>query len=240
MKYSLDFISEERLTLICKNIVETGLYAIEKSEEDFNSNIVDPFSALFDSAISRISLSEWRKREKSRQMQKTLQNAIGTFHQQVLGSIDGWEDLGIGEIVDLRSSNRKILAEIKNKWNTTKGNHKVRIYDDIKNLLKRSEYVGYTGYYVAILSKTCLDIPFTPSDNEKKCKRPENTSIREIDGASFYALATGDKYALKKLYNILPYILTNILDNKDILEYKKDPIFDDLAKNSIELMLKEK
>ena len=27
-------------------------------------------------------------------MQKTLQNAFGTFYQNVIGSIDGWEELG--------------------------------------------------------------------------------------------------------------------------------------------------
>jgi len=240
MKFPLSFISEERLFSICESIVKPGLCAIKKSEDDFNSNIVDPFSALFDSAISGISLSEWLKREKARQIQKTLQNAIGTFHQKVLGSVNGWEDLGIGDIVDLRSKERKILAEVKNKWNTTKGNHKVRIYDDIENILKKTEYKGYTGYYVAILSKTSIDAPFTPSDNEKKCRRCKNDSIREIDGASFYSLVTEDEFALKKLYEVLPSVLSKVLNDEKILNYKNDSIFRDLAENSIGLMLNKK
>ena len=94
MKFDLHFITEEKLTEICADIVKKGQSAIENSDEKLFDNIVDPFSALFDSAISGITLSEWIKREKTRQMQKTLQNAIGTFHQNVIGSIDDgkiWE-----------------------------------------------------------------------------------------------------------------------------------------------------
>ena len=119
MKFDLHFITEEKLTAICADIVKKGQSAIVNSDEKLFENIVDPFSALFDSAISGITLSEWIKREKTRQMQKTLQNAIGTFHQNVIGSIDGWEDLGTGNVVDLRCQSKKILAEVKNKWNTT-------------------------------------------------------------------------------------------------------------------------
>lgn len=146
MKFCLNFISEERLTCICQEIVDTGISAIKNSEATFHDNIVDPFSAIFDSAISGISLSEWIEREKARQMQKTLQNCIGSFHQKVLGSICGWEDLGTGGIVDIKNEKSKIIAEVKNKWNTTKGNHKVRIYDDINNLLKQPMHRGFTGY----------------------------------------------------------------------------------------------
>ncbi len=237
MKYNLDFISEVRLTEICKAIINIGNVAIDKSTNDFNKNIVDPFSAIFDSAISGITLSEWIEREKTRKAQKTLQNAIGFFHQQVLGSVQGWKDLGTGSVVDLCCSEKKIIAEIKNKWNTTKGNHKVRVYDDIARLLKTSDFNGYTGYYVAVLSKKAKNIPFTPSDNENAgLQRPENDNIREIDGASFYALATGNKDALKNLYITLPLILGKLLNCKMVYNYAEDPIFTSLAENSISLM----
>lgn len=83
MSFNLSFISEKKLTEICSDIIQIGQAAIENSESKFDDNIVDPFSALFDSAISGISLSEWCEREKARQMQKTLQNAIGSFHHSV-------------------------------------------------------------------------------------------------------------------------------------------------------------
>ena len=236
MKFDLHFISEEKLTEICADIVQKGQSAVVNSDEKLFDNIVDPFSALFDSAISGITLSEWIKREKTRQMQKTLQNAIGTFHQNVIGSIDGWEDLGTGNIIDLRCQSKKILAEVKNKWNTTKGNHKVRVYDDIKKLLEQQKNKGFKGYYVAILSKAKINAPFTPSDNETSSRRPIDENIVEVDGATFYDIATGEKDSLKKLYQTLPYILSNILNNKDIEKYLREPIFNILSEKSLDLM----
>mgnify|MGYP002546437915 CR=1 FL=1 len=236
MKFDLHFISEEKLTEICADIVQKGQSAVVNSDEKLFDNIVDPFSALFDSAISGITLSEWIKREKTRQMQKTLQNAIGTFHQNVIGSIDGWEDLGTGNIIDLRCQSKKILAEVKNKWNTTKGNHKVRVYDDIKKLLEQPKNKGFKGYYVAILSKAKINAPFTPSDNETSSRRPIDENIVEVDGATFYDIATGEKDSLKKLYQTLPYILSNILNNKDIEKYLREPIFNILSEKSLDLM----
>lgn len=236
MKFNLTFISEEKLTEICADIVEKGQSAISNSNERLFENVIDPFSALFDSAISGISLSDWIRREKTRQMQKTLQNAIGGFHQNVIGSINGWQNLGTGKVLDLKCDSKKILAEVKNKWNTTKGNHKVRIYDDLKKLLGKPQFKGYKGYYVAILSKTKINAPFTPSDNETGTRRPMNPNIREVDGATFYDIATGEKDSLKNLYNVLPQILSNILGNKEILKYSEDPIFKLLSENSLDLM----
>ncbi len=236
MEYNLHFITEKKLTEICTDIIQKGQSAIFYSDEKLFDNIVDPFSALFDSAISGITLSEWIQREKARQMQKSLQNAIGTFHQNVIGSIIGWEDLGTGNIVDLRCTSKKILAEVKNKWNTTKGNHKVRIYDDLKKILTKPQYQGYKGYYVAILSKSKINTPFTPSDNETSTRRTPNKNIIEIDGATFYDIATGEKNSLKRLYHTLPYILSKILKNNNILKFSQDPIFDVLSKNSLDLM----
>lgn len=236
MKFNLTFISEEKLTEICADIVAKGQAAIANSEEKLFDNVIDPFSALFDSAISGISLSEWIDRERTRQVQKTLQNEIGNFHQKVIGSIKGWEDLATGNVVDLKFDSKKIFAEVKNKWNTTKGNHKVRVYDDIKKFLAKPQFKGYTGYYVAILSKAKINAPFTPPDNETGTRRPMNPKIREVDGATFYEIATGEKDSLKNLYNVLPQILSNILGNKEILKYSEDPIFKLLSENSLDLM----
>ena len=169
-------------------------------------------------------------------MQKTLQNAIGTFHQNVIGSIDGWEDLGTGNIVDLRCQSKKILAEVKNKWNTTKGNHKVRVYDDIKKLLGQPKNKGFKGYYVTILSKAKINAPFTPSDNETGNRRPIDKNIVEVDGATFYDIATGEKDSLKKLYQTLPYVLGKILNNNEIEKYTREPMFNILSKKSLDLM----
>ena len=74
---------------------------------------------------------------------------------------------------------------------------------------KNSIYKGFTAYYVAIIPKKNkrYDIEFTPPDKSKGAKCPSNKFIRQIDGASFYDLVTGEKNALSNLYNILPSVI---------------------------------
>jgi hypothetical protein len=226
MCWDLKFIKKEKLFFLCKRIVDVLQKSINSGEVQLYKNIVDPFSALFDAYCQGISLSQWLELEKTRQIQKTFQNEIGSFHQQILGAIEGWENLEKGNIVDIINNERKIIAEIKNKFNTTKGNHKIAIYDDL-DLLLNHQYKDYTAYYVSILTKKRINKSFTPSDNKTKKRRPVNKNIIEIDGKSFYAIATGDNEALYKLYKIIPEILSEIL-NKDNKKIISDPLFDKL------------
>ncbi len=63
----------------------------------------------------------WYKNETARQAQKTLQNHLGDFHQRILGSVKGWTDMHTGGVIDLISHDTKIIAEVKNKYNTVSG-----------------------------------------------------------------------------------------------------------------------
>lgn len=212
----LSYIDNEDLYKCVENVVCPVVKAKEEKEQNLYDNIIDPFSAVFDSIINNISLTQWIEIEKSRQIQKTLQNGIGTFHQSVIGHMDGWEDLKTGHLVDLRNKEKKILAEIKNKYNTTKGNHKIAVYDDLKTKLESCSDKEYIGYYVEIIrkSKTGYCKPFTPSDNKTHQRRNEHPQIKVIDGESFYTLATGSKTALVDLYKILPRIICDIVGYK--------------------------
>jgi hypothetical protein len=226
----LNWISDENLYAICKEIVDKTIST--KSVSVNFDNIVDPFSALFDVAINNLTYDEWLKSEGIRQRQKTLQNMIGNFHQSVIGKVAGWKNLGTGSVIDLYNADKKVIAELKNKYNTTKGNHKVAIYDDLKNRLSRTEYAGFTGYYVAILMKKPCNAPFTPSDNKSNMRRPVNERIREIDGTQFYALATGSETALKDLYRYLPKVLAD-LTGTSCDKIEKDQWFKELFNKAV-------
>jgi hypothetical protein len=200
-----------------KKIITAASGAASSAEEKLYSNAIDPFSAIIDSMRQKISIAMWMEQEKARQIQKTMQNELGEFHQSILGNMPGWVDLGTGNVVDIKNSNKKIIAEVKNKHNTCKGNHKVRIYDDLKSLLVGGSHGfcgGYKGYYIEVIPKnrSKYDKCFTPSDNERHKRRAKREDIRVIDGYSFYALASGDKDALRKLYLVLPKVVGEILD----------------------------
>ncbi|MGR6841765.1 Eco47II family restriction endonuclease [Aliivibrio wodanis] len=198
------------------------VYEAQISELDLYRNTLDCFSASIDSVVQGISLDEWLKQEKERQIQKTKQNAIGTLHEEVLGSIKGVENLAVGQLIDIISHDKKIIAEIKNKHNTTKGNHKVAIYDDLASALTKNP--GYVGFYVEILpkGKKSYNIPFSPSDNKVKEKRPPRDDIRQIDGRSFYELLTGNPDAINELYEELPALTAEIVNEEFGTDLRSD------------------
>lgn len=212
MASHLPYIDDEILVREVRKVLAVASAAVKNAENHLYRSKIDPFSAVFDSMRQWIPLSEWLEQEKTRQIQKTLQNALGDFHQAILGNMTGWVDLGVGGVADVRNDNKKVVAEIKNKFNTTKGNHKKVIYDDLLGLLN-SSCKGYRAYYVEIIPSSPMpyDKPFTPSDNETHLRRPVNDSIRVIDGRSFYALVSGYPDALDVLYETLPVIISDAM-----------------------------
>ena len=228
-KNMLKWISDKDLYTICENIIKSTRENTSDAV-DF-TNIVDPFSAVFDVVLNDISYNEWFKNENIRQKQKTLQNQIGRFHQSVLGKVKGWKDLGTGDVVDLVNTDKRIIAEVKNKHNTVKGSDKIGVFDTLARALNYG-YRGFTGYYVTILAKQSVNRPFVPSDNEKRGRPEANEHIREIDGASFYEIATGSKTALADLYQYLPKVLAGItgVNSTKII---KDPWFSELFTKAI-------
>lgn len=221
-----------KIQQIIDGIVAKARATVLDAEKNIDKNKIDPFSALIDSMVQGVSLQIWLQQEKSRQSQKTLQNCIGEFHQHVIASFDGWEDLGTGNVADVRCKGKRVVAEVKNKFNTTKGNHKVQIYRDLEAVIAKPEYQGFTGYYVEIIpsgkgSKAVYDQPFTPSDNVTKKRVAERADIRRIDGRSFYALVTGQHDALEQLYKSLPAMIRTSL-KEEVLMPEADALFDAL------------
>jgi hypothetical protein len=221
MTWPLTWITEEKLTAICRELLKG---ARDPSRQKLNhKNIVDPFSALFDMAVNRMTYPEWINAEIRRQNQKSLQNAIGMFHQRVLGAIEGWEDLNVGELLDISNSERKIGAEIKNKFNTVKQSDLINLQKEMVNWWTAG-HRDWTLYYVPILAKGRFDEPFTPSDRMTQNKAAVTEKVRTMDGVSFYALVTGEKNAMEKLYLVLPRVLNNLYPDFS-LDCVKDPAY---------------
>lgn len=209
-----DYLTDQKLSELVKDVLVIGRQKRAHVLKDFQKNVIDPFAALIDSAVTEVDHQTWKNAEMVRQCQKTLTNHIGNLHQKVLASIDGWEDLETGAVVDLVCHHKKIIAEVKNKHNTVTGGKLADQYHSLDRLVMRktSIYKGYTAYFVNIIPKKPqrFDKPFTPSDKETGSKCPTNEKIRIIDGASFYSLVTGNEHALKNLYNALPSVIERI------------------------------
>lgn len=214
----LNWIKDEDLIESVNHIIATAQAAKLKAEVKFHRNVIDPFSALFQISGFNLDGETWMTSEKTRQAEKSLQNHIGDFHQKILGHVEGWENLGIGGNMDLKSDERKILAEVKNKYNTVTGGSLIDVYDNLEGLVmpNSSVYNGYTAYFVQIIPKNPerYNSPFTPSNRKTSTKAHRNELIRIIDGASFYDLVTGEEKALHKLYRVIPDIIEGITNRE--------------------------
>ena len=214
----LKWVSDKNLLSAVSHLLDKAEVAKAHAKDEFGKNVIDPFSALFEIAGFEIDYNNWLKSETSRQAQKTLQNHIGDFHQTILGFSSGWENMKTGNVMDLVSEKHKIIAEIKNKYNTISGGKLADLYHSLQAQVmpKSSKYKGFTAYYVAIIPKKPIryNQMFTPSNKEEGEKCPANEKIREIDGASFYHLVTGQKNALEELFDVLPDVILDCSGGK--------------------------
>ncbi len=230
----LTFIEKSDLKFEVKKVIESAIN--DSKARDIHKRVIDPFGALFDAHINKNTSSKWLEKETSRQNQKSLQQHVGDMHENIISKLKGgWEKFD--GILDVKNDKMKIVAEIKNKYNTTKGNHQKNIYDDLLSIIETDGYKNHTGYYVVIIPKTPLpfNIPFTPSDNKTRLNRPENNKIRQIDGRSFYAIATGVQSALMDLYHELPRVIEEVFKDLSISyisDLDKDNFFNLLMKKA--------
>jgi hypothetical protein len=213
----VSFLDDEKFKKIINQSLVTGDKALISANDDFERNVIDPFSMMMEMACFDMDFDSWLKSEKARQSQKSLSNSIGELHQKILGAVDGWLDLKVGGGVDLANHDKRIIAEVKNKHNTVTGGKRVDNYKELDKLVmpKASIYKGYTAYFVEIIpsSPNGYEKPFTPSDKQKGIKCEPNPKIIQIDGKRFYSLVTGVDDALEQVFNAIPKVIKDCRSN---------------------------
>ena len=61
------------------------------TKENFYNNKVDTVKLTFDSKFNNIDEESLIQSEILRQIDKSINNSIGTFHEQILGGVNGYE-----------------------------------------------------------------------------------------------------------------------------------------------------
>src|SRR4051812_10856612 len=115
----LKWIDDENLIFSVKHLLAKSVAA--RKGVKFEKNVIDPFSAIFQIAGFEIDYNGWYESEATRQAQKTLQNHVGDFHQNILGHSKNWINKKTGSVIDLVSEKFHFVAEVKNKYNTISG-----------------------------------------------------------------------------------------------------------------------
>jgi hypothetical protein len=113
------FISDKHLISCIHNLYNAYLSAKNNiSKKDFYTNKVDTIKLTFDSKFNDIDEDSLVQSEILRQIDKSINNSIGIFHEQVLGGINGFE-VGNLSSFDIKAQDNTLFADIKNKHNTT-------------------------------------------------------------------------------------------------------------------------
>lgn len=196
----LPWISDEDFMEAAQVFMDSSTAASEESKGRIEKNIVDPFSSLMIASTLDLKTSKDLIDAQSRASALSgISNALGVFHQSVLGAVDGWEDHDSG--YDLESVKHQILAEIKNKHNTLNSGGRAKTVESLDTAVQQKKG-EWTGYLVII-------IPKRAQRYEKKIVTAQRP-VYEIDGASFYTKVTGHEKALHDLFNALMELLVTL------------------------------
>lgn len=222
--WTLDFITYDDYKKHVTEYVNLILNSTTpKTLHQFNNNIIDPVKLTFSYFTGDQDKTDIIESETLRQADKTLNNHIGYFHQNIFKYIKGWSVPSRG--FDVVNDAKTIYVEMKNKHNTMNSSSGARTF--IKLLNKVAEDPNYTAMLVEIIAKTSQDIIWSVSvDGE----RQSNQRVRRVSIDKFYEIATGDPYAYKKVIEWLPITIKEVIKDKKP-EDKESKIIKELEKN---------
>lgn len=230
--YGLGFIDSRKLYESVSSFVERVEHA--KSNVNLHKNVIDPFSALFEAGlVVGLNSRDWLEVERGRQIGKSLANAVGDLHQELIGQLPGWYSTGkSGGVVDLFHENpfgvnqTPVLAELKNKHNTMNSSSQNALHSRFQDTLKWPQYKGYSAYLIEVIPKKrgFNDEPWAPPG------RGQVPQIRKIDAASVYRESSGgNPLALRQLFDVLPLVLIDIVgETNEMLVLQQDDGFSKL------------
>ncbi len=193
----------------------------DDASANIHKNTIDPFAALFEASCGDMSIDRWLVHERQRQRNKSLTNALGEFHQTLIGLLPGWQNQGAtGGGVDLihpepfGALQRPALVELKNKHNTLSASGRVSVYSDLEKWLSMPAYKSYVAYLVQVIPRSGqrVDEPFEPSGKGRR------EQIRLMDARTLYTLSTGDPGAFRRVFEAIPFALADVLHSGQIVD----------------------
>lgn len=204
----VDFVSDEHLLSCIGNLHNSYLKAKSNvTKKNFYSNKVDTIKLTFDSKFNDINEESLIQSEILRQIDKSINNSIGTFHEHILGGINGFE---VGNLsgFDIKAKDNTLFADIKNKHNTMNSSSAESLFQKLK--VYADTYKKANCYWVQILAKGSFNELWKGEINGKEYS---HSRVFKISGDQFYALLSGRQDALLQLYTALPNAIKDYLNS---------------------------
>jgi len=209
----VNFISDEHLLNCIENLHASYVKAKEKiSKKKFYNNKIDTIKLTFDTKFNKIDEESIIETEILRQIDKSINNSIGTFHEQVLGGIEGYE-LGNLSGFDIKAEDNTLFADIKNKHNTMNSSSAEALFQKLARYA--DDYKQAKCYWVQILAKGSFCELWSGDINGKEYS---HSRVYKISGDQFYALLSGKQDAMFQLYKALPSAIKDYLKSVEETE----------------------
>ena len=201
--YNLGFISDEDIFNHVKETVTR--YSANIDLAAFNKNIIDPIKLTFDAKVYGRTIEEVVASECMRQMDKSNNNHIGYFHQNLFRYAgNGWTVPKEG--FDVVNEEKHIFVEMKNKHNTMNSAASQKTYMKMQQKIVRdSKAISMLVETIAAHSQNKTWV--VTVDGEQF----NNDHIRRVSMDKFYEIVFGDAFAFAKLCKALPDILDDVI-----------------------------
>lgn len=209
----VSFITDEHLLTCVGNLHNAYLKAKNNiTKKNFYSNKVDTIKLTFDSKFNDIDEETLIQSEILRQIDKSINNSIGTFHEQILGGIKGFEAGNLSGY-DIKATDNTLFADIKNKHNTMNSSAAEALFQKLKRYA--DDYKQAKCYWVQILAKGSFCELWSGDINGKEYS---HSRVYKISGDQFYALLSGQQDAMFQLYKALPSAINDYLKSVEETE----------------------
>ena len=234
MGWNLNFITEEEF----KNHVRATIMKYGEKLESydlkrFNSNLIDPIKLIFDKSVYRTSWEEIVNNEIFRQRDKSNNNDIGYFHQNIFSYFKGCEVPTTGWDVIYRNPNgiqmpdgnivHRIYVEMKNKHNTMNSASSAKTYIKMQGQILDDD--DCACFLVEAIAKKSQNIKWTTKVDGKSV---QHRSIRRVSMDQFYAILTGDNDAFYKMCMALPDVINSVVNEEGSVKVPQDTVIQEL------------
>ena len=227
----LPFISDGDLENHIKNTLKTyGANLQGINLEMFNKNIVDPIKLTFDSIVYDRDIKTIIEAELLRQRDKSNNNSIGYFHQNIFNFIRNCEVPTHGFDIIYHGA-KTVFVEFKNKHNTMNSSSSQKTM--MRMLDKISSDNNCECFLVEAIAKKSQNIVWKVSLDSKQVA---NERIRRVSIDKFYELVTGDKNAFYNLCQVLPKVLTKVVKSDFVNKIGKDTVYKELKRENDDLL----
>lgn len=209
-KYNLQFIRDEDLFEHVKCTVLQ--YCLSIDLQRFHENLMDPVSLALHAQVGEKEVEEILASEVIQLLEKSrIYYYIDYFHKNIFRFIGGADWQVSDKVYDIIHLKKKIFVKIIGKRSPKRPSFLRNTYIKMQSTLLNDE------------NAVCLLVDAATLGNQDKVwfpigKEPQinHETIRQVSIDKFYAIVTGDALAFKKLCEILPRVIEDVVNSINI------------------------